>query len=328
MSDRAPTGSPSFAGIGHYVDELGTVAVPFEAVALCTVRYPDSGPLLRRLIDKAADGVHLGDRETRQLVRALYIVGGHRDPLVFEPLLRLLRRPLDEVEELLGDVITVALARIVAGVFDGNAHALFEAIADMGLDESVRAALLGAATFLTFDKRIELQQMVGFLGRFEAGRHVPDGDTSWSSWAQAIALLGLRILEPAVMAAFDRDAIPDWIYHRADFADELAIAERSPDDPGRFEDADLGYIEDVLAVVGDIRFEDNEDFLGDSGLGDDEEAADTWPGDDDPPDVDQVPASFLATPQGPAVNPLRHVGRNDLCPCGSGKKAKRCCLRA
>jgi uncharacterized protein YecA (UPF0149 family) len=26
------------------------------------------------------------------------------------------------------------------------------------------------------------------------------------------------------------------------------------------------------------------------------------------------------------VNPLKHVGRNDPCPCGSGKKFKKCCL--
>jgi uncharacterized protein YecA (UPF0149 family) len=29
----------------------------------------------------------------------------------------------------------------------------------------------------------------------------------------------------------------------------------------------------------------------------------------------------------PVINPWRHVGRNDPCPCGSGKKAKRCCLK-
>lgn len=28
----------------------------------------------------------------------------------------------------------------------------------------------------------------------------------------------------------------------------------------------------------------------------------------------------------PAVNPLKDVGRNDPCPCGSGKKYKKCCL--
>lgn len=27
------------------------------------------------------------------------------------------------------------------------------------------------------------------------------------------------------------------------------------------------------------------------------------------------------------TNPFRHVGRNDPCPCGSGKKYKRCCLQ-
>ncbi len=31
-------------------------------------------------------------------------------------------------------------------------------------------------------------------------------------------------------------------------------------------------------------------------------------------------------PPEPIVNPMRHVGRNDPCPCGSGKKAKKCCL--
>src|SRR5205085_6354774 len=28
----------------------------------------------------------------------------------------------------------------------------------------------------------------------------------------------------------------------------------------------------------------------------------------------------------PAFNPFRSVGRNDPCPCGSGKKFKKCCL--
>jgi uncharacterized protein YecA (UPF0149 family) len=36
----------------------------------------------------------------------------------------------------------------------------------------------------------------------------------------------------------------------------------------------------------------------------------------------------LNLPGQPVVNPWRHVGRNDPCPCGSGKKAKRCCLAA
>jgi hypothetical protein len=37
------------------------------------------------------------------------------------------------------------------------------------------------------------------------------------------------------------------------------------------------------------------------------------------------PLYLWETPD-PAVNVYRHVGRNDPCPCGSGKKFKKCCL--
>ena len=33
------------------------------------------------------------------------------------------------------------------------------------------------------------------------------------------------------------------------------------------------------------------------------------------------------TPSEPEKTPFKHVGRNDPCPCGSGKKYKKCCLR-
>ena len=36
-------------------------------------------------------------------------------------------------------------------------------------------------------------------------------------------------------------------------------------------------------------------------------------------------AAFQQMMPKPVSNPYRHVGRNDPCPCGSGKKFKRCC---
>jgi uncharacterized protein len=46
--------------------------------------------------------------------------------------------------------------------------------------------------------------------------------------------------------------------------------------------------------------------------------------------VDILYRARLATvdpPAGPAKAKFRHVGRNDPCPCGSGKKFKKCCLQ-
>jgi hypothetical protein len=50
-------------------------------------------------------------------------------------------------------------------------------------------------------------------------------------------------------------------------------------------------------------------------------------------DFDALPGEPLAEagPLGqfrPHVNPFRDIGRNDPCPCGSGKKYKKCCLAA
>jgi SEC-C motif len=89
MSDATPVAPSLFAPIDPQVDALGAVELPSTAIALCTLRYPDSGPLLRPLIERAVEGALEGEREKRQLIRALYIAGGRRDPLVFEPLLRL-----------------------------------------------------------------------------------------------------------------------------------------------------------------------------------------------------------------------------------------------
>jgi uncharacterized protein YecA (UPF0149 family) len=35
----------------------------------------------------------------------------------------------------------------------------------------------------------------------------------------------------------------------------------------------------------------------------------------------------MAVPPNPKQQRLGRVGRNDLCPCGSDKKFKKCCLR-
>jgi len=39
-----------------------------------------------------------------------------------------------------------------------------------------------------------------------------------------------------------------------------------------------------------------------------------------------LPPVYTDEVQPPATNPMRHVGRNDPCPCGSGRKYKKCCL--
>lgn len=110
---------------------------------------------------------------------------------------------------------------------------------------------------------------------------------------------------PLVDIAWREDRMPgEWIISRHEFDDDLAEAERAPDDIDRFTQVDLGYIKDVIVSRDWTR--GTEDVFEED---------------------DEVPSwADLAYPNEPVRNPWRHVRRNDPCPCGSGKKAKKCCL--
>ena len=111
----------------------------------------------------------------------------------------------------------------------------------------IREALFGAATYLTWERRIARARLQGFLARFYEERPAADGDQAWAGWLQAIALLGLHDLVPLVDNAWSR--IPEEWISRSEFDDDLAKAERAPDDISRFTLANLGYIEDVLTSL-------------------------------------------------------------------------------
>jgi hypothetical protein len=299
---------------GPIEDHLAALAASTElpdlALALCTLRIDEFGPALRAVLERAADGEVLDEAESRVLFCGLHILGGARESRSCAALLRFLRRPVDEIDPHLGDSITETLARIVAGVFDGDAETLFATIADASVDGYVRDALFGAAAFLTWDGRIARNSMHGFLASFHRERLAGVGDQAWYGWQDAIALLGLRDLAPLVREAWEERLIPEELIEPEYFEADLAKAEREPDDIGRFRRAHLGYIDDVVEAMSWC----------------------VWRGDADAQEAasDEYGDEWVREPEWaePSINPLRHVGRNDPCPCGSGKKFKKCCLAA
>jgi Protein of unknown function (DUF1186)/SEC-C motif len=298
---------PNLPDLGPIEDHLHALAterrLPDYALGMCTIRIEESAPALRAVLARAAEGETLSDDEATLLFRGLHVLGGARDRAAFEPLLRLLRRPVDQIDPLLGDTTTETLARIVAGVFEGDDEALFQAVADEQIDEFVRDAFLGAAAFLTWEGRIERERMKAFLERFYENGLAADGDHAWIGWVQAVALLGMRDLAPLVEAAWSEGRLPERVMEPRHFEEDLAAAERAPQDIGRFKRAHLGYIDDVAEALDWAR----------SFEGSDADREPRWTGGE--------PA-----PRAPSINPWRHIGRNDPCFCGSGKKAKKCCL--
>lgn len=247
------------------------------------------------------------------LYRGVHILGGRRFTTAYRPLIAFLSGPGRRIKAVLGDAITETLSRILAGVFDDDPEPLLGLVSDLDVDEFVRDAAMGAFTFLVFDGRIERSFAEDYLRRFERESAAPADDMIWHAWMTAVALLGFEQLTDRVRAAFADGRIPQWVAEERHYDELLDAALARPDDEQRFSDEHLGYIEDVLAELEPWERSpvDTDDDFTDDEL--DAEAAATF----GPLSVER---------RTPVRNPFAGVGRNDPCPCGSGKKFKRCCL--
>ena len=104
----------------------------------------------------------------------------------------------------------------------------------------------------------------------------------------------------------------------ADFERDLQQAANGGPAPGWHAEREFELFGDTVAELSSWAYSDLE---GDSEQGFEEDEGGWQPGER----IEDGRVLWSAG-DGPAVNPYKDVGRNDPCPCGSGKKFKKCCL--
>ena len=286
--------------------------LPQEAIRACLMDIEAVAPDLLSLVSKAAGGT-LEQSEENPCFIGLHILAAARDQRLFAPLVQLLRRSSAEVDKLLGDAHTMTLPSILVSCFDGNADDLCALIRNPAVDEFTRDSLFRALAFLTWEGRIDPAATRDFIEQFGRDRPVPDDDFAWLSWSQVIELLGWHDLAPAVEQAYADGRIPsehsDLKHFRDGLAEALAAA---PDDTRRFAQEGVGYLIDPVDELKAFNFAPVANNPMTEAMDDNTHLASSR-------------MDLAGSPGVPAHNPMRHVGRNDPCPCGSGKKYKKCC---
>lgn len=260
--------------------DLAGEAFPVHLLSRCLGEFHEVAPRLRPLLERAAAGGGLDPAEQAQLFYGLHILAAGRDARSCRPLLRLLRRPSEVLEDLLGDALDQTLPRILIGLFDGDAAGYCGLAADPAVDDQVRAAMLLALAFLAWEGRVERERLIVLLDSL--GRDGRAGAQTWRAWYKAIALLGLRGLAPAVVRAHQDGRLAEDDLAET-FWPVLHQAEARPHDAGRFTDHRLGYLRDLVAAldwVAEQRLafaDDGWAMISDAAAGDD--------GDDDDEDL-------------------------------------------
>ena len=284
--------------------------LPREAMQWTLDHWDEVAPELLSVVERYTSGAERSDEAASAVFFILHLAGEKQDTRVF-PLLCRLALDGEAVETVLGDGITITLKQILISTYDGNLDTLKGLIEAAEADEYIRTAALAALAYLTATGRIARDETQAYLLRLYDTLQPQQESFVWSGWVLAIALLGLEELSDVVHQAFERGLIEPMVMGYDDFRRDLERTLADPERMAGFHYDRIGPLEDAIGELsGWYAFSDAAQQ--------DQARRTTRPG--------HGHLAYADTPP-PFVDPFKGVGRNDPCPCGSGKKFKSCCGR-
>jgi Protein of unknown function (DUF1186)/SEC-C motif len=208
--------------------------------------------------------------------------------------------------DLVGDTVTEGLKHIFASVYDGNPVPLHGLIENDEANEYVRDAAINAMVVLEHTAQMPRAEVIEYFRSLFHGRLKRTPSFAWDGLVCAVAYLPAPELLTEVRQAYAEDLIGESIA-------DLEVVERDMAAPKPWRRDRRHLITDAVAEM--------ERWAcfhpGDSGPTEPPEAQ--VPASPPPP---PVPAEYV--PAKPLIREPK-IGRNDPCPCGSGKKYKKCC---
>ncbi len=311
--------------------ERGRGFFPEEALAAAIAQQDGITPhLLHLLEDTIERAAELAAEESAELwtghLHALYLLAQFRETRAYPLAIRLAHLPPEILWGLAGELASEGLQRILASVYDGDLGPIKALIEDEAADEFARSAGLDAIVELVIADRLPRSEAIAYFTHLCRGGFPRQPMYLWDCLADAILDLHPQELLADLRQAYDEQLIDPAGLPRREIA---AAARRSPAETlaDTFE-LRGGLIDDAifeLRLLGELSADDDS---GDD-LGDDTDD-DEWRYDDD-----EVGAAGAEAPPGlwhdddvpgvPYVREEPKVGRNDSCPCGSGRKYKKCC---
>ena len=230
-----------------------------------------------------------------------FLLAEWRETRAYRPLATLLRRDPEFLDALLGDSITEASARVMAGVFDGDLQPLFDILLDDAADGFVRGEMFDTLAIVALENPDLRPKITQFLVDFFDLTDTVTGEEVWWAWAECIAALGLANMDTAVRAVFDSGLITPDHSLIGDFTERLQ-ATLDAGRPEWFTDIPSNtLITDTITEL-EPWYCFTSEYLAKKAAGTLNVLSSLMPRSGDP---------FNAVFTG-------KVGRNDPCPCGSG----------
>jgi uncharacterized protein len=288
---------------------------PAAAVALAEAHRDEVAPHLVAALEAIAEDPALAEDDDYTLhLFAMHLLAGWRDRRAFAPLLAIGSvHDADVIDAWFGDLVHESYGRCLASVSGGDLKPMMALADDPLCDVWLRSAVLGGLTACVLEGDADREAVVAYL-KSAAEREAAAMRADAAPGRDGFNLLDSIVAELTDLGAIEHlAAIRQWMAEGLldpGFADldfiESAIAEPHEEARARMLQRKQGYVADAASEMSWWYLFDPRSRWSEP---------DTMPG---------LEAPLGNAPGEPYVRPGPKIGRNDPCPCGSGRKYKKC----
>jgi len=284
---------------------------PREAIAFANENRAEVAPYLVEVLAKVAANPAIVIEDPDYILHeyAMHLLAAWADTRAYAPLIALGHWDEETLDAVLGDSVTETYVRCLASVCGGDLEPLKKLFEDTQASFWARNAALDAMVTRVFEgdaSRDELIQYVTQKGNEEEKRLLAQGERDSLEALDELASVACDLVAEELI-----ERVRGWM--DKGLIDPMALNKQDLDETLRYTyevtrqkvlARGKGYVRDVEAEMGCwASFRDEEPS----------------------PKSTRFSGGDFAEPMVPVVRSGPKVGRNDPCPCGSGKKYKKCC---
>jgi hypothetical protein len=271
-----------------------------EALEQAILHQEAITPILLEIISHIADDPEFlhENMDYMGFTYALYLLAQFREKRAYPIIVRYFGQLGLEDDELdpTGDVVTEDLKNILASVYDGNLNPIKRIIENREVNEYVRSAALRSLVVLYGNDLISREELISYF-KYLIDTNLEQEDDLFFGGSLACCCCDIHPgeLYDSLVTCFEQDLIETFTINKQDL--------------DRYMQEDK---ETVLAILKEHRyFQLVTNVITEMGR---------WACFHPEPVLKRIQAMNFKDDK-----PFK-VGRNDPCPCGSGKKYKKCCL--
>ena len=285
------------------IEEITYVSKKFpqKAFDILTANKETVLPHLRSAIDKAIEEKDELEENYQLHFYALYLLGEFQDKTSFAKIMELASLPGEVLDYLIGDTITSGLKDILYNTFNGDIELLQNTIRNEAVNEFVRSGLLEVMGQLYLDGVLPENQWKAFIKQ-----NVYSGEEYsylYNGVASVICQCHFVDMLPEIRYMLDNDLMDEMCLGKYDSCVDYMF---------EYREWEKNFCVSPMKAADMLRHWAM--FEEDSKSGNSEK---------DRKDFEKL---MKAMKKQMEPEPVRKIGRNDPCLCGSGKKYKFCCL--